>query len=308
MTKFKLSIIIPIFGVEVFISQFLESLLPQINNHVQLIFIDDGCKDNSIFILKNYIDNIDKSNILVVSQENKGQSSARNYGISLSTGRFITFLDPDDLVRKNYIKKILESIDLCDPDLIHFNISTFLEDNKDIIKTHYLVEDSNLYLNNNDYMEKVFQKRLWFSCVRVIKRNFIDEDFFPIGYIYEDMFSFPRIYEKIKKIKNINDDLVLYRIHKKSSSRKIKPTLLYSAEFGLNYYQNRILYKSIYDSFLSLRVKNGIEILGFKDTFFWYYNNIYINTKSIYYKKQFIFFKYLFKLECIFLLKKILGR
>lgn len=308
MSEFKLSIVIPVFGVEKFILHFLDSLLPQVNNHVQLIFINDGCIDSSVNILKKYIKSMDCSNILMLSQENKGQSSARNYGISLSLGDYITFLDPDDLVKENYINTILENINSYDPDLIHINLSTFLDGTKKITQTYFLAENDDFCLNSNYVVKKIFNKNLWFSCIRVVKKDFIGKNFFPVGYIYEDMFAFPKIYEKIKTIKNINDDLVLYRIHPTSSSRKKSPTLLFSPEYGLKHYGNNDFYRDIYKSFLLIRLKNGIDILGFFKTLSWYRENISENKNSLSSQEKFYFFIIILKFKIIFLIKKTLKR
>src|SRR5690606_27474731 len=107
----KLSIIIPVYGVEKYILEFAQSLIFQLNNEVELIIINDGTKDRSIAILKEYVATqfLDK-NIIWLEQENQGQSIARNYGISIANGDYITFLDPDDLVFEEYVSQILNAI------------------------------------------------------------------------------------------------------------------------------------------------------------------------------------------------------
>ena len=130
LKKIKLSIIIPVYGVEKFIKIFLDSILPQLNNQVELIFVNDGCKDNSITILSREISQLPliiQKNIKIINQENTGVSGARNTGLKSVHGLYITFLDPDDYVMGNYISSILETIELQDFDILHFNIKKIMK-------------------------------------------------------------------------------------------------------------------------------------------------------------------------------------
>lgn len=123
--KFKLSIIIPVYGIEKFIQKFLNSLLPQLNTDVELIFIDDGCKDNSIKILSTILQQFPldiQNNTQVIHQINQGVSTACNTGLRIIQGLYITFLDLDDSVVENDITSILTAISTQKFDILHFNI------------------------------------------------------------------------------------------------------------------------------------------------------------------------------------------
>ena len=97
----KLSIIIPAYNAEPYIYELVECLVPQLNDEVEVIIVDDGSKNP----LK-----IDKKYISVIRKENGGVSSARNVGIENSSGKYISFIDADDLVAENFVKKICEKI------------------------------------------------------------------------------------------------------------------------------------------------------------------------------------------------------
>lgn len=88
----KISVIIPNYNYEKFISATIESVLSQTYENIEIIVVDDGSKDNSLEVLKNFGDKI-----RVVQQKNAGVSAARNHGVSLSNGDFVAFLDADDI-------------------------------------------------------------------------------------------------------------------------------------------------------------------------------------------------------------------
>ena len=285
----KLSIIVRVYGVENFVLDFAESLFPQLNENVELIIVDDGAKDNSILILKEYYNknNYTRFNLIWLEQENQGQSVARNYGISKSTGDYITFLDPDDLVSCNYINQIISAIKVS-PDLIQFNCEVFVSSGseKNKINEIKLVNDNLSFILNEDKIIEIYSKKAWFSWLRVVKRQFIDSDFFPKNVNYQDMMAFPKLYKKVKNIKNIDENLVLYRVHSNSSVNSFKPKLLTSADFGLELYEKieDSLDIIIYKQFLTLRMDLTMSSKGLKSALIWYYKHIYSCKNSLYYK------------------------
>ena len=103
MSQCLISVIIPVFNVNEFIRDTIESVL-KIHEHIEIILIDDGSTDGSEKICDAYSKKY--SNIIVIHQENKGPSIARNIGIKKSTGKYIMFLDSDDFYDSNELKKI----------------------------------------------------------------------------------------------------------------------------------------------------------------------------------------------------------
>lgn len=100
-----MTIIVPLYNVEKYIHRFLDCLCPQLVRGGEVIVIDDGCTDESGLIVDHYATTYD--HIIVVHQDNKGVSVARNVGLDLSHGTMITFLDPDDHVSLDYIEKLI---------------------------------------------------------------------------------------------------------------------------------------------------------------------------------------------------------
>ncbi len=108
MKEEKVSIIIPVYNSENYIKRCLDSIVNQTYKNVEVIAIDDGSKDKSLNILKEYKTNY--SFIKVFSQQNNGVAKTRNKAISLTTGKYVMFIDNDDYIDSNYIEKYVTEI------------------------------------------------------------------------------------------------------------------------------------------------------------------------------------------------------
>lgn len=101
----RISIIIPVYNVEKYISNCINSLMNQTYKNIEIILVDDGSQDNSYSVCEEYSKTYDY--IKVYKKENGGPSSARNYGIEKATGEYICFVDSDDYVSEKYIENLL---------------------------------------------------------------------------------------------------------------------------------------------------------------------------------------------------------
>lgn len=99
------SIIVPVYNCEAYIEECIKSLLDQTYSNIEVILIDDGSKDASLKLCKKYED-LD-SRVQVISQENLGVSNARNRGIREARGRYLSFVDADDYVEKEFIESLV---------------------------------------------------------------------------------------------------------------------------------------------------------------------------------------------------------
>lgn len=117
----KLSLIVPIYGVEQYIHKFLESLEKNLQSNIEVLLIDDGTKDNSGIIADEFASKSPEY-CKVIHKENGGLSSARNTGIKFAIGQYVLFSDPDDCLSPDYISTVLNAIDKFDaPDIILFD-------------------------------------------------------------------------------------------------------------------------------------------------------------------------------------------
>lgn len=114
----KLSIIIPYYKTYELTKKLLDILYMQKRKEIEIILIDDGCNEKILDSYK-YINCYD--NLKIIHQENGGVSVARNKGIELAQGKYIAFIDSDDMVMPDYIEQLLNLINTRDEDIILFN-------------------------------------------------------------------------------------------------------------------------------------------------------------------------------------------
>ena len=118
----KISIVIPVYNVEKYIAECLESCVNQTLREIEIIAIDDGSTDKSLNILKQYSKRYEK--LRIIEQDNMGVGVARNNGILASKGEFIAFMDPDDfyysleVLEKLYLKAKESGVGICGGSLV----------------------------------------------------------------------------------------------------------------------------------------------------------------------------------------------
>ena len=119
-----ISIIIPVYNVEKYLRECLDSVLSQSCSEYEVICVNDGSTDGSLTILKEYAKKIDK--IQIIDQKNNGLSGARNAGINEANGDYNLLLDSDDWIEQNTIEILKKHID--GQDVLCFNGRRFFED------------------------------------------------------------------------------------------------------------------------------------------------------------------------------------
>ncbi|QPK94330.1 glycosyltransferase [Actinomyces sp. zg-332] len=144
---YKVSVIIPVYNSEKFLAQCLDSVVTQSLSDIQIICINDGSTDKSADILDNYTRNY--PNVSVITQENEGPSS-RNKAIDKAEGKYIYFLDSDDIITVNALEKLYEICEQKELDILFFSADTFFEQNK-LKKTH--IDFKGRYLRQGKYQE-----------------------------------------------------------------------------------------------------------------------------------------------------------
>jgi glycosyltransferase involved in cell wall biosynthesis len=263
MRKFKLSIIIPVYGVEKFILNFVESLFPQLTDEVECIFINDGCLDDSIKILeKEVLQNNNVENITIINQKNSGIGSARNAGLRIAQGEFIGFLDPDDMVKPNYIISLLDVIKntTYNIDIIHINAEVL--DLKNETHPMCITKETGLIKVNKDFLICHFSKHMWQPWLRIFNHQILKDFSFPTECILEDLMSFPFLYKQDMNIYEINEPLVIYRLSEGSATAKKnelffrsfrKATLIYKKFLDKDYY--KVVYFGVIDELFMLKLK-----------------------------------------------------
>lgn len=144
----KVSVVIPIYNSEKYLNMCIESIIKQTYKNLEIILINDGSKDSSLDICRKY-SNID-SRIILIDNKNKGVGYSRNCGIKNATGKYIMFIDSDDVCKSTMIEKLISRINN-KIDLVICGIEFFNEYPK-IISEKYYNED---VMSTEEYLNKI---------------------------------------------------------------------------------------------------------------------------------------------------------
>lgn len=223
LTPPLLSVILPFFNNEEFITPCLRSLFNQIESDVEVIMIDDGSTDNSASLVSDFIRNNPCHNVKLISQNNKGIAYTRNVGLKTATGKYITFLDGDDILSNEYMNFLRPHLESGELDLIDFNYQRFTgepfevttEEDKPCIR--YNFEQHGL-----DCLDPLFTKSMWHLWNRIYKRTLFENESFEVGRRYEDVILTPFLYLKTQEIGRIEAVLYFYRDNSDGITRNIK--------------------------------------------------------------------------------------
>lgn len=212
----KLSLIIPMYKVEKYIEDCLHSIFSQnFTENVEVIVVDDGSPDNSFFIAKSYIDklsSVHKKNTHIIQQENKGLSGARNTGISHAKGKYLAFLDSDDILNANFFSKIIPILDSIEPEILQFRAERF-DDKGNVIPFLSPLAVDGLY-TRDEIWKPLCNQSAWYAWLRVYDAKlFTDENLFPEGKNFEDSYTIPYVFLYAKRIFILNDILIKYRLN-----------------------------------------------------------------------------------------------
>lgn len=237
-----ISVIIPVYNVEAYLRQCIDSVLAQTFRDFELLLIDDGSTDGSGAICDSYAA-IDPR-VRVFHKENGGVSSARNRGIDNAKGEWITFVDSDDYIQKEYLYNFILNIDE-DLDLIIQGIRRFGELDNRIVYSY----KENLAINIKDFLNaynihpNIAGPVSKFYKKRIIKNNKIEfVDYLKYGE--DTIFNLDYI-SHTKYVKLITGTFYNYRDNSKGLSKK-----------SLNYKDELQLYKMIKDRLLRLGTNN----------------------------------------------------
>ncbi|MGN1337401.1 MAG: glycosyltransferase family 2 protein [Candidatus Coprovivens sp.] len=176
-----ISVIVPVYNVEKYLKKCIDSILEQEYTNLEIILVDDGSTDNSGNICDEY-KKID-SRIKVIHKKNGGLSDARNKGINISTGDYLSFVDSDDFIDR---KLYQDFIDNCheDIDIYIFGILKVY----DGVPFNYNKKGKISILNNIESMSKILNYELNnFACDKIYKRELFKSVEFPVNRSFEDI-------------------------------------------------------------------------------------------------------------------------
>ena len=207
-----ISVIIPIYNVEEYVEECIQSVLNQTYKNIEVILVDDGSTDGSGEICNTYSD----ERITVIHQENKGLAEARNVGIAAANGEYIYFIDSDDYISKTLIENLLMSIVKTGSLIACCDYTR----KKDELYSGYVLDAKimdtfsaiNGLFNDRGYRFYVWNK--------MFHRSIFEHVTFPKGELYEDIKPMYQAFKSVNHIAYVNKPLYFYRNRPDSITHK----------------------------------------------------------------------------------------
>ena len=227
----EISIIVPVYNVEQYLENCIESILNQTFKDFELILVDDGSTDNSGKICDIYEKK--DSRIKVIHKNNGGLSSARNAGLDIACGKYIGFVDSDDSIHPRMYEILYDLIKKYESDISCCNykkIYDIFKDEYENVNSLEVIEMSNIEAIKNLY-DKGIGVKLVIACNKLYRKNLFDNIRYKVGRIHEDEFMAHRILYNSKKITYVDNELYYYlqregsTMSKKSYKRKVDALL-----------------------------------------------------------------------------------
>ncbi len=218
------SIVLPVYNAEAYLDRCLQSILGQTYTNIQIVVIDDGSKDKSVSIIQKYLKD---ERITFVQKSNSGPSDTRNIGIQNAEGEYITFVDADDYVSKDYVEKLL--------------LPFTQQDNTDLVVSNY-IELAHYNINGTlisqitksgpieDFQALLFQGTMGVLWGKMFRTSIIQQYQLLLPaeiHFQEDLLFVAHYVRNCKVVYGITDGLYYYnRLNENSITSKLSKSLL----------------------------------------------------------------------------------
>lgn len=286
-SSIKFSILVPVYNVEKFLRESLDSIVAQTFKDFEVICVNDGSTDNSLEMLNEYANK--DSRIKIISQENQGQGVARNNAIDVAQGEYLLFVDSDDFIDSNTLEVLYNKFQETDVDIIQFDYATCKEDG-----THKRVETfkkrlkkyfnysiiNNQIFNWHEIKKKNLEKMFLVVWDKAYKRSFIKDEnikFAPNKIGEDQIFSISSIFST-DKILYVNTPFYHYRMRLGSSLNKVSDENFCVFE-NIKLLKTFLIKKNLFDEYKSSFAKYLSTVLC------WNYVNIPLESSEKYLNK-----------------------
>ena len=295
MNTKKVSVIIPVYNVEQYLRQCLDSVINQTFKDIEIIVVNDCSPDNSLQIIKEYQQKDDRI-VLVDLKQNVGLGFARNEGMKVAKCKYITFVDSDDWVTKDYVEVLYNTIekyqyDVISPDFYEYDDITQKVSKSKHPKNFYNINISTINIKQKllccehiHYARKIYN-------LRFLKDNNIT---FKINK-FEDTLFIWEIILKTNRFMFIDDKIYYYRVNRKGSIMTNQNSELLN-NINLFYALKDLIYKDdnnkkYFDSVLNFFIMNRVLDFAWRNSKDFY--NLYPKFKKQYLNDKKIEFRYL---------------
>ena len=208
------SVIVPIYNVEEFLEECLESIRNQTYTNIEVILVNDGSTDGSIEICERFCQQDNRFKLL--TQENQGLSAARNRGVKESIGEYIMFVDSDDVVKENIVEVLFFYMN-SDVDIVECQITRCKDELVENKPTSIMFkgESTEAILKSIEFKEVKFC-----AFTKLYRRELVEKVPFLEGYIYEDVYTGMNYLKYIRKMVAVDLKGYYYRVRPNSIMTK----------------------------------------------------------------------------------------
>lgn len=303
-----ISLIVPVYNVNQYLKECIDSIINQTYSNLEIILINDGSTDNCGAICNEYA--LLDERIKLIHKPNGGLSDARNAGLDVVSGEYVTFIDSDDFVHPNFIEVLYRNLIETDSDISLCKYFKFQDgDNNEFDELFNCSRSvyTGLYMLENLNNLSMYPNNV-VSWGKLYKSTIFNELRFPVGRVHEDEYLIHHIYSKVRNVCYIDIKLYYYRVRVNSimqmkiskqrildSLYAIDDRLIFMKDNGMNYLisetkkaRAKILlnyfYKSNQSSFVRNLIFKNIENL-------YYINNFCLTTTK---ERVFFYFKLAF--------------
>lgn len=207
----KVSVIIPVYNVEEYLQECLDSMLDQTYKHLEIILIDDGSQDRCPYICDQYATKDDR--IKVIHKKNGGAASARNLGLEIASGEYISFVDSDDYVDKYYIQNLTEQLENTKSDIAVCSYVSVSSDKK----IPEILEKTGDYIGRDYLLQFLTDWRCGLIWNKLFSKKVIGDIRFEEGHIIDDEFFTYLVVLNARRVYVKNKQLYYYRERENSA-------------------------------------------------------------------------------------------
>ncbi|MBR3755233.1 MAG: glycosyltransferase family 2 protein [Clostridia bacterium] len=235
------SIIVPVYNVEKYIHECVDSIINQTYKNIEIILVDDGSPDNCGKICDDYAKK--DSRIKVIHKENGGLSDARNAGVALSTSEWISFVDSDDIIHPQTIELMFfalmkEKTDIATSQMVNFEDGHIPETFHAELSRDYILNEV-----TEEFLMEVFEDSRYHSaCNKIINKKFLFQFPFALGRYHEDSPVISKMLYLSQRIVTVPYEMYFYRNNQSSITRSTfslkKLDLLWAWEQQIDFYKS----------------------------------------------------------------------
>lgn len=204
----KISIIVPVYNVEDYLAECIESIIKQTYADIEILLVDDGSKDGSLAICREYEQK--DARIRVLTKINGGLSDARNFGMAHATGDYYMFLDSDDTITPDACEVLYELIDAG----AEVAIGELYKQPDAVLRTDKAAK----WYTPAEALKVILEETSFSTsaCAKLFDKKVFEGILFPVGKLFEDLATVYKVLYQAEKIAFINYDVYYYRVRENS--------------------------------------------------------------------------------------------